>query len=95
MSALGEGHHQDQQAEILAMIPRKVVVQGTKERVKRAGHAYDAKHEAILPKPMVNGRLHTLPSYGPRMASPAAAVKTFPLLPPKKSVKMSKLTKWF
>jgi hypothetical protein len=66
----------------------KVVVQGTKELVKRAGHAYDTKHEAMLPEPMVTGRLHTLPSHRPRMASPAAAVNTFPLLPPKKSVKM-------
>jgi hypothetical protein len=70
------------------MVPMKVAVQGTNELVERAGHAYDAKHEAMLPEPMVNGPLHTLPSHGPRMASPAAAVKTFPLIPPRKSVKM-------
>ena len=56
MSAPGEGHHQDQQAERLEMIPMNVVVQGTKELVKRAGHAYDPKHKAMLPEPMVNGR---------------------------------------
>ena len=67
----------------------KVVLQGMKELVERAGHTYNPKHEAMLPEPMVNGRLHTLPNHGPRMASPAAAVKTFPPLPPKKSVKMS------
>jgi hypothetical protein len=56
MPAPDEGHHQDQQAEILDMVPMNVMVQGTKELVKRAGHTYDAKHEAILPEPMVNGR---------------------------------------
>jgi hypothetical protein len=38
------------------MVSMKVAVQGTKELVERAGHAYDATHEAILPEPMVNGR---------------------------------------
>src|SRR5882724_13534099 len=58
MPPSGEGHHQDQPANILQMVPPQVALQGTKERVERAGHAYDAKHEAILPTPMVNGRLH-------------------------------------
>ena len=52
----GEGHHQDQPANILQMVLPQVTLQGTKERVERAGHAYDAKHEAMLPTPMVNGR---------------------------------------
>jgi hypothetical protein len=56
MPAPGEGHHQNQEAEILEMIPMKVVVQGPKELVKRAGHAYETKHEAMLPEPRVNGR---------------------------------------
>jgi hypothetical protein len=56
MPAPGKGPHQDQPAEIRAMIPMNVVVQGTKARVKRAEHAYDANHEAMLPEPMVNGR---------------------------------------
>jgi len=89
MPAPSEDHDQDQHAEILAMVPMKVAMQGTKALVERAGHAYDAKHEAILPEPMVNWRLHTRPRHRPRMASPAAAVKTFPLVPLRKSVKMS------
>jgi hypothetical protein len=56
MPAPGEGHHHNQEAERLDMIPMNVVVQGTKALVKRAGHAYETKPEAMLPEPMVNGR---------------------------------------
>jgi hypothetical protein len=38
------------------MVPLKVAVQGTKARVERAGHAYEAQPEAMLPEPMGNGR---------------------------------------
>jgi hypothetical protein len=54
--AAGEGYHHDQPAERLARVPMNVAVQGTKELVERAGHAYDTTSEAILPEPMVNGR---------------------------------------
>ena len=72
-------------------IPLKVPLQGLKKLVKRGGSPYDTEHEVILLEPMVIGRLHTLPSHGPRMASPLAAVKTFPRFPPKKSGKMRNL----
>jgi hypothetical protein len=88
-----KGDGKDQQAKVGEMIPMKVPLQGLKKLVKRGGNPYDAEHEAILLEPLVNGRLHTLPSHGPRMASPVAAVKTFPLLPPKKSVKM-RILQW-
>src|SRR5262245_14005709 len=91
MSAPGAGHSQGQQAKIREMIPMKMARQGTKELVEREGHTYNPKHEAILPEPMVNGRLHTLRNHGPRMASPAAAVKTLPLVSPQMSVNMSKV----
>jgi hypothetical protein len=80
LSAPCKGHRQDQQAKIRTMVPLQVPVQRTKDLVKRRGHTYDAKQEAMLPEPRVNGRLHTLPNHGPRMASPAA-VKTFPQVP--------------
>jgi hypothetical protein len=72
------------------MIPVKMSFQGLKKLVKGGGHGYDAEHGVILLNPLVNGRLHTLPSCGPRMASPAAAVKVFPRVLPRKSVNMSK-----
>ncbi len=53
--APGEGHHHDQPAARLDMVPMKVLVQGTKELVKRAGHTDDAQHAAMLPEPRVNG----------------------------------------
>jgi hypothetical protein len=70
----------------------KVPLQGLKKLVKRGGNPDHAEHEAILLEPMVNGRLHTLPSHWPRMASPAAAVKTFPLLSPEKVSQDEKLS---
>jgi hypothetical protein len=83
-----KGDGKDQQAKVGEMIPIKVPSQGLKKLVKRGGNPSDAEHEAILLKPVVHGRLHTLPSQGPRMASAAATVKTVPPLPPKKPVKM-------
>ena len=56
MLAPGEGHHHDQHAELLEMVPMQVAVQGAKELVERVGHAYNATHEAMLPELMVNGR---------------------------------------
>jgi hypothetical protein len=56
MPAPSEDHDHDQPAEILAMVPMTVAMQGTKALVERAGHASDATHAAILPEPMVNGR---------------------------------------
>ena len=52
----GDGYHPDQQAKILKMVLTNVALQGTKALVERAGHASDATHEAMLPKPMVTGR---------------------------------------
>jgi hypothetical protein len=56
MPAPGEGHHHDQSANILEMVPLKVVVQRTKALVQRAGHTSHPNHEAMLPEPLVNGR---------------------------------------
>ena len=71
------------------MVPAKVGTQRTKKLVQDNGNPYDAEHEAILLSPRANGRLYTLPSQGPRMASPPAAVKPFCDFPPKKSVNVS------
>ena len=82
-------HHrygQDQQPEGGEMVPVKMPVQGPKKLVKGGGHAYDAEHGVILLRLLANGRLHTLPSCGPRMASLPVAVKPLRLFPPKKSV---------
>jgi hypothetical protein len=56
MPTPGEDHDQDQLAAILAMVPMNVAMQWTKALIERAGHAYAATPEAILPEPMVNGR---------------------------------------
>ena len=61
------------------MVPVKVRVQGVENLVQGGGDAYDAEHEVILRSPLVSGRLYTLPSHEPRMASPTAPVKTFTL----------------
>ncbi len=66
------------------MVPVKVRVQGMEKLVQGGGYAYDAEPEVILRSPLVSGRLYTLPSHGPRMASPPAAVKPFALLPSQK-----------
>src|SRR5262249_23676321 len=87
-------HHrygQDQQPEVGEMVPVKMPFQGSKKLVKSRGHAYDAEHGVVLLSPLATGRLHTLPSCGPRMASPPAAVKPLRHSPPKKSVNVSVL----
>jgi hypothetical protein len=88
-SAPHTGHGEDQQPEVPPMVPMKVRMQGTKKLVQDSGNTYDAEHEAILPSPMVNGSLYTLPSRGPRMASAPAAGKPLCHFPPQKSVNMS------
>jgi alkylation response protein AidB-like acyl-CoA dehydrogenase len=45
MAVPGKGHGRDQQAILREMVTMRAVVQRTKELVKRAGHAYDAKHK--------------------------------------------------
>jgi hypothetical protein len=92
-SAPHTGHREDQQAEVHPVVPVKVRSEGTKKLVQDSGNPYDAEHEAILLSPMVNGRLYTLPSRGPRMASPPAAVKPLCHFPPKKSVNVSNINR--
>jgi hypothetical protein len=43
-----KGYHQDQQPKVVEMVPMKSGAPGVKKLVKRGGHAYDAKHGAIL-----------------------------------------------
>src|SRR6266511_1491389 len=47
--APGEGHHQDQQAKIVEMVPIKAGAQGAKKLIKGRGNAYEAKHEGNFP----------------------------------------------
>jgi hypothetical protein len=85
-------HHrdgQDQQPEVGELVPVKMPVQGPKKLVQGKGHAYDAEHGVILLSPPANGRLHSLPNHGPRMASPPAAVKPLRSSLPKKPVNVS------
>ena len=65
-------------------VPVKMPVQGPKKLVQGRAHAYDTEHGVILLGPLANGRLHTLPSHGLRIASPTAAVKPYRLPPPEK-----------
>src|SRR6266516_4771359 len=90
-------HHrygQHQQPEVRKVVPMKMSFQGPKKLVKRGGNPYDPEHGVILLSLRASGRLHTLPSCGPRMASPAAAVKPSMSSPSKKSVNVSTIVQW-
>ena len=57
------------------MVPLEGAGAGCEKVVEGGGHTYDTEHEVILPRLLVSGRLYTLPSQKPRMASSTTAVK--------------------